>query len=82
MKEFEVEITETLQRTVVIRAGSRAEAEVLAEELWNNEEFVLGAEDFVGAEFSAVSEKEIAPNTEKERLKWSGDKFLYWVRIF
>ena len=41
MKEFEVEITETLQRTVVIRAGSRAEAEVLAEEMWNNEEFVL-----------------------------------------
>lgn len=33
MKEFEVEITETLQRTVVIRAGSRAEAEVLAEEM-------------------------------------------------
>ena len=31
MKEFEVEITETLQRNVVIRAGSRAEAEVLAE---------------------------------------------------
>ena len=29
MKEFEFEITETLQRTVVIRAGSRAEAEVL-----------------------------------------------------
>ena len=68
MKEFEVEITETLQRTVVIRAGSRAEAEVLAEEMWNSEEFVLGAEDFVGA--------------EKERMRWSGDKFLHRVRNF
>ena len=67
MKEFEVEITETLQRTVVIRAGSRAEAEVLAEEMWNNEEFVLGAEDFVGAEFSAVSEKEITPKRRKRK---------------
>ena len=67
MKEFEVEITETLQRTVVIRAGSRAEAEVLAEEMWNNEEFVLGAEDFVGAEFSAVSEKEITPKCRKRK---------------
>ena len=66
MKEFEVEITETLQRTVVIRAGSRAEAEVLAEEMWN-EEFVLGAEDFVGAEFSAVSEKEITPKCRKRK---------------
>ena len=67
MKEFEVEITETLQRTVVIRAGSRAEAEVLAEEMWNNEEIVLGAEDFVGAEFSAVSEKEITPKCRKRK---------------
>ena len=67
MKEFEVEITETLQRTVVIRAGSRAEAEVLAEEMWDNEEFVLGAEDFVGAEFSAVSEKEITPKCRKRK---------------
>ena len=67
MKEFEVEITETLQRTVVIRAESRAEAEVIAEENWNNEEFVLSAEDFVGAEFSAVSEKEIKPKCRKRK---------------
>ena len=82
MKEFEVEITETLQRTVVIRAGSRAEAEVLAEEMWNNEEFVLGAEDFVGAEFSAVSERKSPPNAEKERMRWSGDKFFIGFAFF
>ena len=89
MKEFEVEITETLQRTVVIRAGSRAEAEVLAEELWNNEEFVLGAEDFVGAEFSAVSEKEIAPKYRKRKdemesrvpIKQYLQKFPKWGRF-
>ena len=72
MKEFEVEITETLQRTVVIRAGSRAEAEVLAEEMWNNEEFVLGAEDLVVAEFSAVSEKEITPKCRKRKDEMEG----------
>lgn len=81
MKEFEVEITETLQRTVVIRAGSRAEAEVLAEELWNNEEFVLGAEDFVGAEFSAVSEKEIAPKYTEHRKAVSIMRFMVKVLL-
>ena len=51
----------------IITAVERAEAEVLAEEMWNSEEFVLGAEDFVGAEFSAVSEKEITPKCRKRK---------------
>ena len=51
MKEFEVEITETLQKTVTIHAKSREEAEALAEKRWKNEELVLDADNFVDVDF-------------------------------
>lgn len=35
MKEYEVTITETLQKTVSIEAESREEAERLIEDMWN-----------------------------------------------
>ena len=48
MKKFDVEITETLQRTVSVEADSRAEAERLVTEAWNNEDYVLDAlKDFL-----------------------------------
>ena len=53
MKTYDVTITETLQMTVPIRANSRAEAEELAEANWNESQYVLGADHFVGADFKA-----------------------------
>lgn len=53
MKQYDVTITETLQRTVPIRAKSLAEAEEIAEKNWNNSEYVLGADDFQRADFKA-----------------------------
>lgn len=53
LKKYNVTITETLQMTVQIEAASRAEAEERAEADWNKSEYVLGAEQFVGAEFHA-----------------------------
>ena len=53
MKTYDVTITETLQKTVSIRADSRAEAEERAEANWNKGQYVLGADDFVGADFQA-----------------------------
>lgn len=50
MKKFDVEITETLQRTVSVEADSRAEAERLVTEAWNNEDYVLDSTDFVGVD--------------------------------
>lgn len=47
LKEYDVIITETLQMSVPIRAASRAEAD------WNQSKYVLGAEQFVGADFHA-----------------------------
>lgn len=56
MKEYDVEITETLQKTVTVRAESREEAEALVEDRWNNEEYVLTSDDF-----ASLEERELAP---------------------
>lgn len=66
MKEFEIEITETLQKTVKIRAESREKAEAIAQEKWNRCEIVLDSENFIEADFSTISEKEIKPKRKDE----------------
>ena len=66
MKEFEIEITETLQKTVKIRAESREEAEAIAQKKWNRCEIVLDSENFIEADFSTISEKEIKPKRKDE----------------
>ena len=53
MKTYEVTITETLQKTVTVEADSRKEAERQVEENWNNSEYILDADSFVGVDFSA-----------------------------
>lgn len=57
MKTYEVTITETLQKTVEVEAASRAQAQELVERKWNDSEYILDAEAFVGVDFSA-QEKE------------------------
>lgn len=39
--------------TVPIEAESLAEAEQIAEENWNNSQYILDADHFVGADFKA-----------------------------
>lgn len=68
MKKFDVEITETLQRTVSVEADSRAEAERLVTEAWNNEDYVLDSPDFVGVDFKTVGEQELSENRKMEIL--------------
>lgn len=53
MKTYEVTITETLQKTVEVEANSRQEAERLVEKNWNDSEYILDADSFVGVDFSA-----------------------------
>lgn len=53
MKTYEVTITETLQKTVEIEAASREQAEELVEQKWNDSEYILDAEAFVGVNFDA-----------------------------
>ena len=51
MKEFEVEIVETSARKVVIKATNKEEACKIAQAAYESSEIVLGAEDFVCADF-------------------------------
>ena len=46
MKKFEVEITETLQRTVTVEAASQEEAERMVDRGWRDGDYVLTDEDF------------------------------------
>ena len=54
MKEFEVEIVETSARRVVIKARNKEEACKIARAAYENSEIVLGAEDFVCADFKTT----------------------------
>mgnify|MGYP002677952337 CR=1 FL=1 len=59
MKNYKVTITEKLQMTVEVKAGSRAEAEQTIYGRWQNSEYILDAECFKGVDFKAVlSERE------------------------
>lgn len=64
MKQYDVTITETLQMTVPIQAENLAQAEEIAEKNWNNSEYILSADHFVGADFKA---KERLRSKEFER---------------
>ena len=55
MKTYEVTITETLQKTVEVEAASRTQAQELVERKWNDSEYILDADSFVGVDFSARS---------------------------
>lgn len=64
MKMYDVEITETLQRTVSVEAASREEAEHIVTEAWNDEVYVLDSTDFIDVDFKTVGEQELSENKE------------------
>lgn len=59
MKEFEVTITETLQKSIMVEAATREEAQAMVEEMWDRGDVVLDADHFVSAEFSCDDGQEI-----------------------
>ena len=63
MKEYDVKIKETLERTVTVKASTREEAQEIVETGWKNSEYVLDSEDFVGADFAIEAERSL--NLEK-----------------
>ena len=65
MKKFEVEITETLQRTVTVEAASQEEAERMVDRGWRDGDYVLTDEDYVGVDFKTTGEHELS---EKKML--------------
>ena len=54
MKSYEVEITETLRRTVTVDAHDYDEAIDKVREAWRRSKYVLDADDFLEAGFEIV----------------------------
>ncbi len=63
MKEFDIKITETLERTVTVKAESVDDAKAQVEEEWGKSMHVLDSEDFAGVEFTMQDERSL--NLEK-----------------
>lgn len=57
MKDFEVTVAETLEKTIIVKAEDKEEAQQLVEEQWKAGRYVLGADDFAGVQFSVSGER-------------------------
>ena len=60
MKSFDIEITETLQRTVSVIADSREEAEQMVDDGWHNGDYVLVSVEFFDVDFKSVGDKDLS----------------------
>lgn len=59
MKEYDVKITETLEKTVTVEAQSREAAEEQVRSAYYNSEHILDSDNFVGVEFGTSEGREI-----------------------
>lgn len=59
MKEYDVKITETLEKTVTVEAASREEAKDQVKAAYYNSEHILDSENFTSVEFGTQAEREI-----------------------
>lgn len=66
MKEYDVKITELLEKTVTVQAQSKEEAMEQVQKGYYNSEHILDAENFVEVKFDNADEREIVQ--EKENL--------------
>ena len=57
MPKFKIEIKEVLRKTIEIEADSLWEATEIAEEMYNNEEIVLDADDFAYMKMNEVKDE-------------------------
>lgn len=57
MKQYDVEITETLQRTITVKANSREEALAQVKEKIRDEEEVLDSNDYIDTEYTVTERK-------------------------
>lgn len=59
MKEYDIKITETLEKTVTVEAASREEAEKQVVQAYYDSEYILDSENFTGVEFDTEAEREL-----------------------
>ncbi len=65
-KVYQIEIEETLQKVVEIKANSLDEAIDIVQEKYRNEEYILNEDDFKGAEFSEYKDEVTKQKKHKE----------------
>lgn len=58
MKEYDIEITETLQRIQKVKAECLSEAIDKAMDMYYNQKIILDAEDMKGVEFQSACKEE------------------------
>ena len=58
MKEYDVKITETLEKTVTVQAESHDAAEEQVRAAYYNSEYILDSENFTGVAFGTTEERE------------------------
>ena len=51
---YKVTITEKLQKSVIVEATDKAEAEQIVSDNWNDSQYILDSDDFVEVQFEAV----------------------------
>ncbi len=68
MKEFEITITETLEKTVSIEANTKEEALQIADEMWKKEYIVLDSDNFVDVNYKSDNGKELEHSNNLEVL--------------
>lgn len=54
--KYKVEITEYLQKTIEVAADNKFEAISIVEDMYNNEEVVLSADNFIDKEFNIIED--------------------------
>lgn len=73
MNKFEIEITETLQKIIEVKANSEEDAYQVASEKYQNEEIVLDDSDFVNREINPYL------YSEKYQELYKNDEFKSFV---
>lgn len=66
-KVYQIEIEETLQKVVKIKANSLDEAIDIAQNRYSNQQYVLDYEDYKGVEFSEYKDEVTKEKKHKER---------------
>ena len=66
-KIYQIEIEETLQKVVKIKADSLDEAIDIAQSRYSDQEYMLDYEDYKGVEFRQYKDEIIKQKNKKER---------------
>lgn len=61
MKEFDITITENLEKTLTVEAANRQEAEEKIKRAYYDSEYVLDSENLTGVQFEIQAERELQP---------------------